>query len=241
MNWTDILPTAISDMAHGLARRAAGEIRAGTQIYPPVDQIFRALALTPPDRTKVVILGQDPYHTPGQANGLAFSVASGNPLQPSLQNIFQVLQADVGCPRPLNGDLTPWAEQGVLLLNTSLTVYRGRPNSCADWGWETFTRAVFMEAMKLPQPVCFILWGAKAIDFASGMVPGPDKLLLMSSHPSPYSVSKPCRRYPAFIQSRPFSRANEFLVANGVRPVDWDLAKYQASPVQDPMRGGVTE
>lgn len=183
-------------------------------------------------------MGQDPYHTPGQANGLAFSIAPGNPLQPSLKNVFNELCEDIKCPYPKNGDLTAWAERGVLLLNTSLTVYEHQPNSHVNWGWRNFTKAVLQSATKLPQPVVFMLWGANAQDLLKDLISCAavyeeggqivrenliHKAYLLSSHPSPFSAGKLCRKAPSFKGSRPFSKANQLLTNMGGEPVDWTL------------------
>ena len=136
------------------------EVYRHKEVYPPREDLFAAFALTPPEKTRVIILGQDPYYEPGQAHGLAFSVRPGVKLPPSLVNIFKERESDVGVPMSQNGDLTPWAQQGVLLLNTVLTVERGSANSHKDFGWQAFTDAVVEAAAKLPQPVAFVLWGA---------------------------------------------------------------------------------
>jgi uracil-DNA glycosylase len=207
-------------------------------LYPPQDQIFRALQLTKPEDVRVCIVGQDPYHTPGQANGLAFSIAPGNPLQPSLVNIFKELEEDVGIKKPEDGDLTKWAENGVLLLNTSLTVYEHQANSCAKWGWDKFTKSVLQAATKLPQPVVFLLWGANAQDLLNDLISCAavyedgkhivkenliKKAYVLSSHPSPFSATRPCRGTPAFRGSKPFSTANTLLTSMGGTPIDWSL------------------
>lgn len=225
MRWSSLLPQELNDKAYALAERMRTEFEDGEDIYPPRKKIFRALQLTTPDNLKICVVGQDPYHTPGQADGLAFSTPTGRSIQPSLQNIFKELQDDLGLTPPQYGDLSRWAEQGVLLLNTSLTVYRGRPGSCLDWGWDEFTRAVFMGALELPKPVVFMLWGAKAMNFLAGanFDAHPDKLAICSSHPSPFSAARGTSRCPAFLGSRPFSRANRFLTDHGVAPVDWNL------------------
>lgn len=157
IKWSEILPQNILDISIKLENRAQEERDSGKIIYPPQDQIFRALNLTTPDKVKVCLIGQDPYHTPGQANGLAFSIAAGHPLQPSLVNIFNELESDIGIKRPKSGDLTKWAEQGVLLLNTSLTVYEHQANSHANWGWDKFVKGVLQAAHKLPQPIVYVL------------------------------------------------------------------------------------
>lgn len=195
------------------------------------------MELTPPDNVKVCLVGQDPYHTPGQANGLAFSISPGHPLQPSLKNIFNELCDDIGCAYPKTGDLTPWAKKGVLLLNTSLTVYAHQPNSHLGWRWSEFTKNILRAATRLPQPVVFILWGANAQDLLKSLISCaaiyPDnktvvenlikKAYLLSSHPSPFSASKSCRKTPPFKGSKPFSSANILLQKFGSEPIDWSL------------------
>ena len=198
-----------------LMQRVEEAYRTGT-VYPPRQELFAAFRLTPPERVRVVILGQDPYHEPGQANGLSFSVAPGVRLPPSLRNIFEELRTDCGVTPPDSGDLTPWAEQGVFLLNSSLSVQAGAAGSHQAFGWQTFTDAVVAALAKLPQPVAFILWGAhaqkKAAIAQSSSYP---LLVLQSPHPSPLSA------YRGFFGSRPFSAVNEFLVQHGEAPVRW--------------------
>jgi uracil-DNA glycosylase len=225
-------------LATELEAHAQEERDNGKKLYPPQDQIFRALQLTKPEDVRVCIVGQDPYHTPGQANGLAFSIAPGNPLQPSLVNIFKELEEDVGIKKPEDGDLTKWAENGVLLLNTSLTVYEHQANSCAKWGWDKFTKSVLQAATKLPQPVVFLLWGANAQDLLNDLISCAavyedgkhivkenliKKAYVLSSHPSPFSATRPCRGTPAFRGSKPFSTANTLLTSMGGIPIDWSL------------------
>lgn len=237
MKWTDLLSQEALDLSRKLEQRALDERNNGKNICPPQDQIFRALQLTPPDKVKVCIVGQDPYHTPGQANGLAFSIANGNPLQPSLVNIFKELNSDLGIPRPAGGDLTKWAEQGVLLLNTSLTVYEHQANSHENWGWKNFTREILSASMQLPRPIVYMGWGANAIDILiSARLNSPivykgdiaiqkmtKKAFLFSSHPSPFSCRKKCRNYPPFMGNKPFSKANQILEEMGGEAVDWRL------------------
>lgn len=198
-----------------LMQRVDEAYRTGT-VYPPRQELFAAFRLTPPERVRVVILGQDPYHEPGQANGLSFSVAPGVRLPPSLRNIFEELRTDCGVTPPDSGDLTPWAEQGVFLLNSSLSVQAGAAGSHRSFGWQTFTDAVAASLAGLPQPVAFILWGAhaqkKAAIAQSSSYP---RLVLQSPHPSPLSA------YRGFFGSRPFSAVNEFLVQHGEAPVRW--------------------
>lgn len=236
--WSEILPQEALYLATELEAHAQEERDNGKKLYPLQDQIFRALQLTKPEDVRVCIVGQDPYHTPGQANGLAFSIAPGNPLQPSLVNIFKELEEDVGIKKPEDGDLTKWAENGVLLLNTSLTVYEHQANSCAKWGWDKFTKSVLQAATKLPQPVVFLLWGANAQDLLNDLISCAavyedgkhivkenliKKAYALSSHPSPFSATRPCRGTPAFRGSKPFSTANTLLTSMGGTPIDWSL------------------
>ena len=185
-------------------------------VFPPRAELFAAFRLTPPERVRAVILGQDPYHEPGQAHGLAFSVRPGVKLPPSLRNIFRELESDCGVPPRSSGDLTGWAEQGVFLLNTVLSVESGRANSHAGFGWQTFTDAVTACLRSLPQPIAFVLWGAQAQKKAAVAADSPyPRLVLQSPHPSPLSS------YRGFFGSRPFSQINAFLEGHGERGIDW--------------------
>lgn len=223
-NWEQYLSQEVIAMGGELAHRAQLERDAGKTIYPPQEAIFFALEQTPPEQVKVVLVGQDPYINPGQANGMAFSVGAGCALPPSLRNIFKELHADIGCPIPKSGDLTPWAKQGVLLLNTVLTVEQGKSNSHAGWGWRDFTREVFSACSLLPQPIVFLLWGGQARAFCAGLNLHTDtKEAISSSHPSPLGASKGSESVPAFIGSRPFSTVNQLLTKMGGEPVDWTL------------------
>lgn len=223
--WADVLSDGVLATGRRLAERAFVERSAGKVIYPAQEDIFRVLEVTAPERVKVVIVGQDPYHGAGQANGLAFSVNPGVRLPPSLRNIFNELVEDIGCSYPGNGDLTAWAEQGVLLLNTSLTVEEGSPNSHTDWGWHEFTQAVFRAALELPQPLVFLLWGKNAQAFVSELdfENYPNKKVLMSTHPSPFSARRACGNISAFWGSRPFSKTNKFLDDMGSEVINWKL------------------
>ena len=186
------------------------------EVYPPRAQLFSAFQLTPPERVRVVIFGQDPYHEPGQAHGLAFSVLPGVKTPPSLVNIYKELEADLGVPPKPNGDLTAWAEQGVFLLNTVLTVERGKANSHKNLGWQAFTDHVTAALAALPQPVAFVLWGAQAQKKAAAAANSPyPRLILQSPHPSPLSA------YRGFFGSRPFSRINDFLREHGEAEIRW--------------------
>lgn len=189
-------------------------------IYPPSSDILNAFSLTPLSKVKVVILGQDPYHEPGQAHGLCFSVKPGITIPPSLVNIYQELHDDLGCYIPDNGCLTSWAEQGVLMLNTILTVRAHQAFSHRGLGWEQFTDAAIRIVNKQDRPVVFMLWGRPA-QAKSIMLNNPRHLVLKSAHPSPLSA------YKGFFGSRPFSAANRFLEANGLEPIDWQIKNVQ--------------
>lgn len=225
--WSDILPQDMVTLGCDLAARAKAERESGAVIFPPQDCIFRALNTTSPEKVKVCIVGQDPYHEQGQANGLAFSVNPGVQIPPSLRNIFKELSSDLGCPTPTSGDLTPWAQEGVLLLNTALTVREGEANSHADWGWQRFTSAVFHACAQLPQPIVFILWGSSAMNCVAD-IPFPNmweqkKACIRSSHPSPFSANRASSQAPAFIGSKPFSKANILLDQMGSTGIHWEL------------------
>lgn len=193
------------------------EEAAGKTIYPPRRLRLAALELTPRDAVKVVILGQDPYHGPGQAHGLAFSVKQRVRVPPSLVNIYKELEADLGIPRAAHGNLERWAKAGVLLLNNALTVEAGQAGSHQNRGWEQFTDAVVSEVAQGPAPTVFVLWGSHAQKKAARIVAlsDPRHLVLRSPHPSPLSA------YAGFFGSRPFSQANAFLEAHGRGPIDW--------------------
>jgi uracil-DNA glycosylase len=190
-----------------------GEYKAKT-VYPDMHDIFNALHFTPYSRVKAVILGQDPYHEPGQAHGLSFSVKPGVALPPSLQNIFKELQNDLGYPPPKHGCLTAWAERGVLLLNASLTVERGRANSHQNAGWQVFTDRVISVLNEREDPVVFILWGRNA-RAKKALITGARHAVIESAHPSPFSAAS------GFFGSKPFSRANDILTGWGKEPIDW--------------------
>ena len=187
-------------------------------VFPPSDEIFRAFELTPLEDVKVLILGQDPYHDNGQANGLCFSVRDGIRIPPSLANIFKELRDDIGCDIPVSGDLTKWAKEGVLLLNSVLTVRAHSANSHRGIGWETFTDAAVRVLTEQDRPLVFILWGASARQ-KKALIHDPRHLVIESVHPSPLSA------HAGFFGTRPFTRCNEHLVSMGVTPVDWDLTK----------------
>lgn len=192
------------------------EKQAGKVIYPAGSNIFNAFNTTPFDKVKVLLLGQDPYHGPGQAHGLCFSVQRGVPPPPSLVNIYKELQDDLGLPIPRTGDLTSWAQQGVFMLNASLTVRAGEPMSHAKIGWATFTDAVIKKVSDDKQNVVFILWGRFAQEKAS-LIDASKHCIIKSAHPSPLSA------HNGFFKSKPFSKTNEYLVAHGIDPIDWKI------------------
>jgi uracil-DNA glycosylase len=192
------------------------ELAAGRHIYPHGKDYFRSLTLTPLDQVRVVILGQDPYHGPGQAHGLAFSVPPGVRVPPSLANIYKEMQSDLGIVPPRHGCLDHWAQQGVLLLNSVLTVEDGRAAAHQGRGWERFTDAVIALVAARAEPAAFLLWGSHAQKKA-GQVDGARHLILTAPHPSPLSAHR------GFLGSRPFSRVNAWLVAQGRTPIDWAL------------------
>lgn len=189
--------------------------QAGKRIFPPGSQWFRALDLTPPDKVRVVILGQDPYHGPGQAHGLCFSVRPGVPVPPSLLNIYKELERDLGIARARHGFLESWAQQGVLLLNAVLTVEMGDAGSHQGRGWERFTDAILARVNALEHPVVFLLWGSHAQKKAAGV--DSRHLVLKAPHPSPLSAHR------GFLGCGHFSQANAFLEQAGMKPIDWQL------------------
>ncbi|MFN3516818.1 MAG: uracil-DNA glycosylase [Novosphingobium sp.] len=217
-SWRAVLePVLQTPKSRALGGFLTAEEAAGKTIYPPRGTRLAALELCPLDRVKVVILGQDPYHGPGQAHGLAFSVQNGVRVPPSLANIYKELEADLGVPRPAHGNLTNWARQGVLLLNAALTVEQGRPASHQGRGWEEITDAVVAGVAAKAEPCVFLLWGSHARKKA-WRVPGlvnSRHLVLTAPHPSPLSA------HAGFLGCRHFSQANAFLEAQGRGAVDW--------------------
>lgn len=185
-------------------------------VYPHMNDIFNSLKASSFENTRVVIIGQDPYHGPGQAHGMCFSVKKGVEPPPSLKNIFKELESDVGFKIPGHGELTHWAEQGVLLLNTVLTVRAGSPNSHKGMGWETFTDRVISELDRKQTPVVFLLWGANAKNKAK-VITNPIHKKLETVHPSPLSA------YGGFFGCRHFSKCNQILVSSGQKPIDWQI------------------
>jgi uracil-DNA glycosylase len=190
--------------------------RSQYQVFPAPENVFNALELTSFAQTHVVILGQDPYHEPGQAHGLAFSVQDGTRIPPSLRNIYKELSNDIGCEIPIRGDLTSWAQQGVLLLNTTLTVRSGQAASHQGHGWEQFTDHIIRELSDKTETIVFILWGASSRKKVS-LINSQRHLIIESAHPSPLSARH------GFFGSRPFSRANTALKENGREPINWSI------------------
>lgn len=189
-------------------------------VYPPKQDIFRSLNLTSFDNVKVVIVGQDPYHEPGQANGLAFSVHSNIAVPPSLINIYKECHDDLGCYIPNHGDLTSWAKQGVLLLNNVLTVRAHQANSHRGLGWEQLTLNIIRYLNQREKPLVFILWGKNAQEKIQ-YIDASKHLIIKSSHPSPYSADY------GFFGSKPFSKANAFLVQHQIEPIDWQIKNLE--------------
>jgi uracil-DNA glycosylase len=192
------------------------EKMAGKTIYPPGSLLFNAYNTTPLEKVKVVILGQDPYHGPGQAHGLCFSVSDGVPPPPSLVNMFKELNTDIGIPIPTHGNLTKWAEQGVFLLNASLTVQAASPMSHAKIGWADFTDATIKKISEQKEQVVFLLWGKFAQEKQS-LIDETKHLVLKAAHPSPLSA------HNGFLGCKHFSKTNEYLVKNGKTPINWNL------------------
>ena len=185
-------------------------------IFPPKDYIFNALKLTPYKNVKVVIVGQDPYHGVGEAHGLSFSVQKGIKVPPSLKNIYKELESDLGITPPDNGELTKWANQGVLLLNAVLTVEKDKPASHRKLGWERLTDYIIKSLNLKEEPIVFILWGNFAKE-KKELITNPNHLVITSPHPSPFSANS------GFFGSKPFSKANKYLIKNNIEPINWDL------------------
>lgn len=213
MTWTEVLaPIKNSEYFENLWKKVKEEY-ASTNCFPPKNQIFRALELTPFDEVKVVIIGQDPYHGDFQANGLCFSVSDQVKAPPSLQNIYKELKEDLGIEKTTN-ELDDWATQGVLLLNATLTVRAQSPNSHKDLGWERFTNFIIKEISDKKENVVFVLWGAFA-QKKEELIDPSKHLIVKSAHPSPFSVHR------GFFGSKPFSKINDYLVSKGNTPINW--------------------
>jgi uracil-DNA glycosylase len=213
--WQPLLPAdVVGQVLPALAARLGAAEAAGVHVLPPREQWFRALEMMTPDAVRVVILGQDPYPTPGNANGLAFSVTPQTEPPRSLKNMFQELESDLGLPRPANGDLGNWAAQGVLLLNTTLTVQADNANSHAAWGWEQITDALIAGLSASREGLVFVLWGNNAMK-KGALIDRSRHLVLESAHPSPLSARR------GFFGSRPFSRINDYLTQRGGAAIRW--------------------
>lgn len=215
-DWNPVLRAELDAPYWAELQSFVGEERRHHTVYPPANEVFAALHLTSYESTRVLILGQDPYHGPGQAHGLCFSVRRGVPIPPSLRNIHTELQSDLGIAPPRHGNLEAWATQGVLLLNTTLTVRAGQAGSHHGRGWETFTDQVIRAVSAKSERVVFVLWGANARR-KRPLVDEVRHVVIESAHPSPLSA------HNGFFGSRPFSRANDALVDAGRDPVDWRI------------------
>ena len=212
--WNEILAEEMQKDYYQELQAFVQKRRAEVRVFPEEKNVFNALELTPFESVKVVILGQDPYHGFGQAHGLSFSVQKGIPLPPSLRNIYKELQKDIGGELPTEGDLSHWAKQGVLLLNTVLTVEEGNANSHKGMGWERLTNRLIESLNELKHPVIFILWGKPAQD-KEKLITNPNHVILKAPHPSPLSA------YRGFFGSKPFSKVNDILIQQGQTPIRW--------------------
>lgn len=214
--WDALLKEEFESEYYAKIRAILKKEYAEHEIYPPMNDIFNALRYTSYSDVKAVLLGQDPYHGPGQAHGLCFSVQPGTPLPPSLKNIITELESDMGLPAPQNGCLISWAKEGVLMLNTTLTVRRGQANSHSKIGWTQFTDAIIKKLNEREKPMVFLLWGGNARS-KKKFITNPNHLVLETVHPSPLSA------YNGFFGCRHFSQCNEFLMAHGIAPIDWTI------------------
>ena len=212
--WDEILAEEMQKDYYQELQAFVQKRRAEVRVFPEEKNVFTALELTPFESVKVVILGQDPYHGFGQAHGLSFSVQKGTPLPPSLKNIYKELQEDIGGELPTEGDLSHWAKQGVLLLNTVLTVEEGNANSHKGMGWERLTNRLIESLNELKHPVIFILWGKPAQD-KEKLITNSNHVILKDPHPSPLSA------YRGFFGSKPFSKVNDILIQQGQTPIRW--------------------
>lgn len=214
-DWQTVLSEVLDSPKFAALEKFLSEQYENHTVYPPREDLFTALRLTPYENVRVLILGQDPYHGAGQAHGLSFSVKKGITPPPSLKNIYKELKEDVDFKVPKHGNLTHWAEQGVLLLNAVLTVREAEPNSHANQGWEEFTDAIIQAVNRKSERVVFILWGSYARK-KKKLIDGPQHVVLESGHPSPLSVKH-------FLGSRPFSRTNAVLAEQNLPTIDWQL------------------
>lgn len=214
--WDEILKPLFESDKYLQIRKFLIEEYSQREIYPPMHDIFNAFKMTAYNSVKAVILGQDPYHEPNQAHGLCFSVKEGVKLPPSLVNIYKEIKSDLGIIEPMQGDLTKWAKEGILLLNTTLTVRRARANSHSKCGWTWFTDEVIKLLSKREEPIVFILWGGNARS-KKALIDKNKHYIIESAHPSPLSA------YNGFFGSKPFSKTNEFLKSIGKEPINWDL------------------
>lgn len=215
-DWDDILTSEFDKPYYQKLREFLNDEYSKHTIYPLPKYIYTALKLTPYKDVKVVILGQDPYHEPNQAHGLAFSVGKNVDIPPSLQNIYKELHDDIGCTIPKHGYLYDWAKQGVLLLNTVLTVRAHIANSHKGKGWEQLTDTIIQKLNEKQDPIVFILWGANARSKKT-FITSPNHLIIESVHPSPLSA------YNGFFGSKPFSKTNDYLISKGIQPIDWQI------------------
>ena len=217
-DWNSVLAPLFGDEKYHKIRNFLLDEYGNYTVYPDMYDLYNCFRFTPFEKVKVVLLGQDPYHGEGQAHGLCFSVQEGVPNPPSLENIFKELQADIGCPRPSSGNLTKWANEGVLLLNTSLTVRAHQANSHSKCGWAWFTDSVIKLLSDKKENLVFILWGGNAKS-KKPLIDQTKHYIIESVHPSPLSA------YGGFFGSKPFSKTNEYLLSKNIPPIDWDLTK----------------
>ncbi|TSB44999.1 uracil-DNA glycosylase [Alkalicoccobacillus porphyridii] len=215
-SWNDLVGEEFNKPYYLKLREVLKDEYSNQTVYPPMHDLFNALHFTDYPDVKVVIIGQDPYHGPGQAHGLSFSVQPDVKVPPSLKNIYKELQTDLGITPPTHGYLEPWAKQGVLMLNTALSVRKGEPGSHRGLGWEHFTNKVIDCLNEREEPVCFLLWGRHAGEKGE-RVTNSRHLILTAPHPSPFSA------YKGFFGSRPFSTINTWLTEQGMEPIQWEL------------------
>lgn len=222
MDWQTLMQQEFDKGILGPIRQKLDAAYANTTVYPAKENLFQALERTPLDEVKVVILGQDPYHGPNQAQGFSFSVPASEKIPPSLQNIYKELEQEYGKPVKRSGDLSDWADQGVLLLNTILSVEQGKPLSHQNLGWQDFTDDILKALNEQKQPIVFLLWGAQARK-AKRFLTNPNHLVLESAHPSPLSASR------GFFGNSHFKTANDFLEQHGSAGIDWTRDNRQAA------------